>query len=164
MLIQRHTFTIRPVQHDEISAVLEVYEQCGDFLALTPNPVASLEMVRADRELSQQNGGLYCGIHTKDGLVGVLDVISSGFEGDPSAAFIELLMIAAPYRSSGLGQDVVQALEAELRRNPSIRVIWTAVMVNNPAAIRFWERQGYGKVGAPQLQPDGTTTWKLCKD
>jgi hypothetical protein len=53
-------YSIRPVvqSEPELRRVLAVYQQCEDFLALGPVATASLEMVKADLALSQQEGGL----------------------------------------------------------------------------------------------------------
>ena len=55
-------FVIRPFNNTEadLMAVLEVYRQCEDFLALGPVPTASLEMVQSDLEHSKEEGGVFC--------------------------------------------------------------------------------------------------------
>jgi ribosomal protein S18 acetylase RimI-like enzyme len=165
MFIQGKNFQIRPIRQDEKGAVLTVYQQCEDFLALTPLPIASMEIVEADLALSRENGGIFCGIYNPGGtMMGIVDVVVAGFEGDPGAAFIELIMIGHPYRSGGLGSAVVEAVEAEILCNPAIKAILIGVMVNNPAALRFWERHGYSIMSGPTLEDDGTTVWRLGKD
>ncbi len=164
MIIQADTFMIRPVREAEMATILEVYCQCEDFLSLTPKPSASMEMVKDDLALSQQNNGVFCGIYNAAGLMmGIVDVVPKGFEGDLATAFIELLMIAQPYRGTGLGSKVVEAIEAEITRDPTVNTILLAVMVNNPAAIHFWERHRYIKIGEPHDEPDGTTVWRFKK-
>jgi ribosomal protein S18 acetylase RimI-like enzyme len=121
-------------------------------------------MVLADWQLSQGQGGEFCGIYDPSGvLIGVLDVIPSGFEGEADAAFLELLMIAAPYRSGGLGTAVVRALEADLVQRGQVRLLRAGVQVNNPGAIRFWQRQGFVITGEAVSYADGTTAFPLCK-
>ena len=58
---------------------------------------------------------------------------------------------------------VVAAVEALVRQDSAVRQIRASVQVNNPAALRFWVRQGYAPCGPTQLQEDGTTTYPLCK-
>jgi ribosomal protein S18 acetylase RimI-like enzyme len=158
-------FQIRAVTEADLPDILRIYRQCEDFLALGPAPKASLSMVITDLNLSRAQGGQYCGIYLPGGdLVGVLDTIPQGFEGEPHTAFIELLMIAAPYRGSGLGAAVVQWLENSLCEEFGIHVIRAAVQVNNPWAIRFWRRQGYQIVSEPTLQPDQTVVYQLTKE
>jgi ribosomal protein S18 acetylase RimI-like enzyme len=160
----RGGYAIRPVRDDELEAMVEVYRQCEDFLALTPQPNASPEMVRSDLNISKANGGLFCGIYAPDGkMVGVLDVILKGFEGNPHHAFIELLMIARAHRSGGLGSAVVDVIERQIMADADVTAILSGVMVNNPAALRFWQRHGYAVSGGPVNQTDGTTTWDLHK-
>lgn len=164
MFIQTEIFTICPVQADEWESVLTVYRQCEDFLALTPQPHATMQIVDEDRALSERAGGMFCGIYQRDGsMMGIVDVILRGFEGDPSAAFIELIMIAAPFRTKGLGAAVVKAVESEIARDSQVTSILLAVMVNNPQAIRFWEQQGYTRSSGPHAEPDGTTVWRYLK-
>jgi len=165
MIIPGHALTISPVQADELEAVLAVYRQCEDFLALGPVASASLEMVRADIELSQAEGGLFCGIHAADGrMIGVLDYTLRGHAGEPCAAYLSLLMIAAPFRSRGLGHAILQGLEAEIRRDPSVTTFRLGVQVNNPRALHFWQQHGFRIVSGPTLMPDQTTAFAMRKD
>ncbi len=158
------SITLRPLSFEALPAVLEVYRQCEDFLALGPVATASAEMVRADMEHAAREGSYYCGIFDAAGnLLGVVDYLPQGFEGRPDQAFLELLMIAAPYRGQGLGAAVVALVEADIRRQPQVTVILSGVQVNNPGAVRFWQRQGYQVVSEPQVQPDTTIAVRLRK-
>jgi ribosomal protein S18 acetylase RimI-like enzyme len=158
-------FEIRPVDRENLEAVLAVYRGCEDFLALGPIAVASMGMVLTDLMLSQGEGGVFCGIHRADGeMIGVVDYVPQGYHGDPLAAYLALLMIAAPHRSQGIGGAVVAAVEDEIRKDGRVTVIWSGVQVNNPQAIRFWQRQGYRIVSEPKLHSDGTTAVDLRKD
>lgn len=162
MHITTDQFNIRPISPDEIEIVLDVYRQCEDFLALGPVAAASLEMVQADIKLSQSQNGQFCGIFDPNGvMMGVLDVIP---RIEPAAAYLELLMIAAPYRSKGLGEAVVCAMENEIRRDATVTAIRAGVQVNNPGAMRFWDRMGYRIVGGPELMPDTTICYHLLKE
>ena len=155
-----HSLEIRPVTPDDLDAVLDVYRQCEDFLALGPVPAASMEMVLRDIETSRREGGLFCGVFEVDNrVVGVVDFVPCGFEGDPHFAFLSLLMIAAPYRHQGIGEAVVTLIEDEIRRDPWVTAILAGVQVNNPQAVRFWQRKGYRIVSGPEQQPDGTTAF-----
>jgi ribosomal protein S18 acetylase RimI-like enzyme len=161
MHITSSNFSIRPVTPDEIDAVLAVYKQCEDFLAICPVPHASLEMVEADMQLSQSQNGVFCGIFDSSGtMVGVLDVIP---RFDSTMPYLELLMIAAPYRSKGLGASVVHALEKELQRDPAVTAIRAGVQANNLGAVRFWKRLGFQIVGGPKLI-DQTECYDLLKE
>lgn len=163
--IPKHSLEIHPVGEGDVYAILEVYRQCEDFLALGPVATASLEMVLKDLEISRDAGGIFCGIFDAHGeMIGVVDYVPNHWEGDPQAAFLELLMIAAPFRSRGIGTAVVEAVENEIRKDPGITVIHSGVQVNNPQAIRFWQRHGYRIVSGPKLYPDQTTAFDLRKD
>ena len=156
---------INPVSENEMEALLEVYRGCEDFLALGPVATASAGMVLADLALSRKAGGRFCGIYEKASgkMIGVVDYISEGWDGIASQAFLELLMIALPYRSRGFGEEVVRLVEAAICRDGKVQQIAAGVQVNNPGAIRFWQRMGYKIVSGPKQYADGTTAYDLLK-
>jgi ribosomal protein S18 acetylase RimI-like enzyme len=165
IVIPGHSLEIRPIAHNDLESVLDVYKQCEDFLALGPVPTASMEMVLKDIEISRNEGGIFCGIYTAAGkMIGIMDYVPSHYNGEPHTAFLELLMIAAPFRKQGLGTAVVEAIEAEIGKDPQVETILSGVQVNNPQAIRFWQRNGYRIVSGPILHPDQTTAFDLRKD
>jgi ribosomal protein S18 acetylase RimI-like enzyme len=157
-------FILHPFTPDTLDLALDVYRQCEDFLALGPQPKASMEMVRADWQLAQDMGSQFCGIYIEgDKLVGIADYLLSGYEGNPQTAYLSLLMIAYPYRNLGLGAQVATWIEAQARQLPGVTAIEAGVQVNNPGAIRFWQRQGYAIVSGPHEMPDQTTAFHLRK-
>lgn len=157
-------FEIRPITQADLDAVLEVYRQCEDFLALGPEPHASMQMVRKDIESSQGEGGVFCGIFTATGkMVGVIDYIPASYKGEADLAFLSLLMIAEPYRNQGLGKAALAQVEREIGSNSGVRAIRLGVQVNNPLAVRFWQKQGYRIISAPALQPDQTIAMSMQK-
>jgi ribosomal protein S18 acetylase RimI-like enzyme len=165
------SFEIVPLTLDDAPRVLDVYRQCEDFLALGPVATASLEMVLTDLRHSQAVGGRFCGILLADParpaqtvMAGIIDYQASNFEGDPHTASLDLLMIAAPYRSAGLGAAVVAWLEETLRANPEIRRLNSGVQINNPGGIRFWQRMGFRITGPAVDYPDQTTAYPFLKD
>ena len=162
--IRDYSLAIHPIGSDELDVVLNVYRQCEDVLALGPVPTASMEMVLQDIELSKGYGGLFCGIYMGGEMIGIIDYVPSNFEGDPYAAYLSLLMIAAPFRKQGIGKAVVEAIENEIKRNAQVDKILSGVQVNNPQAVQFWQRNGYRIVGEPKLYPDQTTAVDLRKD
>jgi ribosomal protein S18 acetylase RimI-like enzyme len=147
-----------------MDAILDVYRQCEDFLAMGPEPRASMTMVTSDIETSHRQGGIFCGIHTACGrMVGVVDFILRGFEGDPNVAYFSLLMLAASHRNRGLGTEIIELVEKEMA-DAYVKTILSSVQVNNPRALRFWQMNEYRIVGGPELQPDQTTVLHLRKD
>ena len=162
--IRDYSLAIHPISPDELDAVLNVYRQCEDFLALGLVPTASMEMVLQDIELSKGYGGLFCGIYKEEEMIGVIDYVPSNYEGDPHAAYLALLMIAAPFRKQGIGKAVVAAIESEIKRNAQVDKILSGAQVDNLQAVRFWQRNGYRIVSEPKLHPDQTTAVDLRKD
>jgi len=165
MLIHDNSFEVRTITQDDLGAVLDVYRQCEDFLALGPEPTASMAMVLKDIEISQRKGGVFCGVYSADGrMIGVVDFVPSNFEGYPHIAFISLLMIAPSFRNQGIGTTILKLIENQIRKDAQVTTILSAVQVNNPQALQFWQKNGYRIVGGPELQPDQTTTFRLQKD
>ena len=164
IFIQSSFFTIRTVTENNKEDILEVYHACEDFLALGPQPKASMAMVLADLEISRQEGGCFCGIYGPTGnMLGVVDFVPGEFEGKTDTAFFSLLMISALFRNQGIGDEVVKLVESEIKKDVGISEIRSGVQVNNPQAIRFWQKNGYKIVSAPELLPDTTTAFQLSK-
>ena len=162
---QNTSLEIRPVTQENLDAVLEVYQQCEDFLALGPVATASTEMVLQDLEISKNISGIFCGVHTPDGkMIGVIDYVPRNYKGNSRAAYLSLLMIASPHRNCGIGETVVDAIESEIKKDTCVTVIYAGVQVNNPRAMRFWQRMGYRTVSEPKLYPDKTIAVDLQKD
>ncbi|MGE5225010.1 MAG: N-acetyltransferase family protein [Omnitrophica WOR_2 bacterium] len=157
----------RPLHLDDAERILEVYRQCEDFLALGPVPHASLEMVLMDLHHSLDGGRNFVGVYLLENsiekLVGVVDYQTAGFEGSLETAFIELLMIAFPYRSKGIGTEIVQRVETEIRNHKQVNTIQSGVQANNPIGIRFWTKMGYQIVCGPELMPDQTIAYRIEK-
>jgi RimJ/RimL family protein N-acetyltransferase len=164
LFIENSGLIIRPVGENEMETILEVYRMSEDFLALGPEPEASKEMIMSDMVHSHEAGGVFCGIYRQDDqLIGVVDFIPEGYDGNKAAAYLELLMLAQPYRSLGLGGVVVRLVEAEILKTPQVEVIYSHVQVNNPKALAFWQRMGYRTIGAAVERPDGTTVLPMKK-
>jgi ribosomal protein S18 acetylase RimI-like enzyme len=92
-----------------------------------------------------------------------VDYIPANFKGNPQHAFFSLLMIAVPYRQCGLGEQTVKWVEAEIKKANQVTTIFSAVQVNNPEALRFWQKNGYLIICGPELQTDTTVTYRLWK-
>ncbi len=160
-----YSLEIHPIAQDDLDAVLDVYKQCEDFLALGPMPTASMEMVLKDIQVSNAEGGVFCGIYTANGkMIGIIDYVPTNYRGEHYTAFLELLMIAASFRKQGIGKAVVEAVENEIRKDAKVSTILSGVQVNNPQAVQFWQRNGYRIVSEPKLHPDQTTAVDLRKD
>lgn len=154
---------ICPASENEAYAILDVYRRCEDFLALGPDPHASMRMVLDDLAHSAEQGGMFCGIYRSGHMVGVVDFVPLGFDGKEDAACLMLLMIAGEERGRGLGRKVVEAVEAEILKNEEIHEICSGVQANNPDGIGFWTRMGYDIVGGPRVMEDTTVCYDLMK-
>ena len=160
-----YSFEIRPIIENDLEEVLEVYRQCEDFLALGPEPRASRAMVLKDFETSRSEGSLFCGIFASGGkVIGVVEFVPRDFNGVAHLAFISLLMIVAPLRNQGIGTRILELIESRLKVAGQVSEIQTAVQLNNPAALHFWQRNNYRIFGNPELRPDQTTVSYLRKE
>ena len=154
---------IRDIDIEDAGTILEVYIQCEDFLSLGPEPKATRDMVVEDIKTAEREGGIFRGIYLDGKLIGVVSYISAGFEGNDEAAFISLLMIAAPFRRKGRGTNIVQSIEKQILTDTGISTVFSAVQVKNIDAQRFWKRNGYHIIGGPESRPDGTVVFRLSK-
>jgi ribosomal protein S18 acetylase RimI-like enzyme len=163
--IKDKLFEIRPVTEDDLPAILHVYQGCEDFLALGPVAKASMEMVLTDLKISKEEGGIFCGIYRDDGnMIGIVDFVLNNYEGNPNVAYLSLLMIGSSFREQGVGKAVFNAIENEIRKDPLVTKLLAGVQVNNPQAVRFWQRCGFSIVSKPKLMPDQTTVFDLRKE
>lgn len=155
---------IVPIGYCQADAVLLVYRGCEDFLALGPQPKATMGMVMKDLEDSRRQGRTFCGIYDgRRGMVGIVDYSRRGQGGGKDRASLALLMIAKPHRGRGLGARVVEMVEREIAKDPAVVWIDSGVQVNNAPAIAFWRKMGYEVCGGPELMPDTTTVYHLRK-
>jgi ribosomal protein S18 acetylase RimI-like enzyme len=162
--IRENDLIIRPVGEEQVEELFRVYKDCEDFLALGPVANASREMVMADLRTSQSEGGRFCGIYLGDGTIaGVLDFVPGNFRGQRDTAFIALLMIGRSHRNRGLGSRALAMLEMEIRKDPAVSRVRIGVMVDNPAAIRFWQARGYKIYAGPEPLADQTMVYRLEK-
>ena len=97
-------------------------------------------------------------------MIGVVDFIPANFEGNSQHAFLSLAMIAAPYRQRGLGEQIVKWIEAEIKIDGQIRTIFSAVHINNPGALLYWQKIGHQIISDPEAQTDTTVTYRLQDD
>ena len=97
-------------------------------------------------------------------MIGVVDFIPADFDGTTHLAFISLLMIAAPFRNRGIGTRILRLVETKIKVIGRASEIRTAVQLNNPAALRFWQKNEYCVFGNPELRPDQTVVSYLQKE
>ena len=95
-------------------------------------------------------------------MLGIIDYVPE-MEMDSKKAFLNLLMISRTYGNTGVGREAVMLVEKDMVQNKAITHIESGVQVNNPDAIRFWNRMGYATVSGPELLPDGTKAYSLSK-
>jgi ribosomal protein S18 acetylase RimI-like enzyme len=155
---------LRNVMTEDYDDILDVYRRCEDFLSLGPQPKASPAMVAKDIEDACKEGGVFKGVYSGDELIGVASYVTKGYAGNLGEACLYLLMIIPPFRSKGIGTEIVAMIEKEIFADARTTEILTGVQVNNPRALKFWRNNGYHVTRGPELMPDGTTVFRLRKD
>ena len=136
----------------------ELLERCADFEVMVtgspPDAHAAADLlveVPPDHALRDK---LVIGVWTDQGLTAVIDLLRDF--PDPHAWYLGVLLVAPEARSRGLGAAIVAAL----RRWVVAQGGWTIRLIvqeQNPAALRFWSRQGFVEVGAAVQELDDRT-------
>jgi ribosomal protein S18 acetylase RimI-like enzyme len=153
--------TVRRIRDADLRALLQIYRQCEDFLALGPVSTASIEMVRTDIARSAAENGIYCLIIDSNlGPVGVLDFVPKVKTG---AASLSLLMIGKPHRGKGIGTAALQNLESYLVEHYGTSTLDSGVQINNEPGLQFWKKRGFRIETKPISRTDGTTTYDMSK-
>ena len=158
-------FSLVPIEKLGPAALIPLYQACADFIRLATDLPINRAMVQADLDYSVHSRGIFQAIQVSTGeIIGVVDSIPFGFQGNPKIGFINLLMISPLWRRKGLGAAVLQEVERSIWIHPGVDSIQLAVQINNPEGDQFWLKQGYRRISEPALQPDGTTTCTYQKD
>lgn len=131
-----------------VAELQELLERCADFeVMVTGSPpdanAAADLLVEVPPEHSLRDK-LVIGVWTDEGLTATIDLLRDF--PDPHAWYLGLLLVAPEARDRGLGAAIVQALRGWIigQGGWTIRLI---VQEQNPAALRFWLRQGFVEVG-----------------
>ncbi|NPV75331.1 MAG: GNAT family N-acetyltransferase [Anaerolineae bacterium] len=140
MILKGEGFEIRPLTTCKLDAAAQVYRQADGGRV-------SSQTVLEDMTLSQQAGGVFCGIFDRqDELVGVLDFIPANYAGRAGDACIRALKIAAPYRGRGYASKAVKRLEEELRKDGQARRLWACFVGSCPTRRAFAMELGFRPV------------------
>lgn len=74
-------------------------------------------MILDDFKILEDEGGIFCGIFFNGKMIGIIDFVLSGFEGNHCNSYLSLLMISENYRKQGIGKEAVKLVEAEILKN-----------------------------------------------
>jgi ribosomal protein S18 acetylase RimI-like enzyme len=90
-------------------------------------------------------------IEVEGGEAGVVSVRDPWLKGP----YLELLAVLPPFQNQGIGSSVLDWLERAARAQAA-RNLWVCASSFNAGALRFYERQGFVRVGElPGLVTDG---------
>jgi RimJ/RimL family protein N-acetyltransferase len=135
---------------DEIAALQRVVDGAAAYYLLCAgSPAGPSEATDLWQELPpgrSREHKLLCGIEVDGDWVGCADVIR-GYP-EEHVAFVGLLLLRDDARGRGIGRAAYEAIERLLREQwPEIRRLRLAVLVQNEAGRRFWERAGFAATG-----------------
>ncbi len=148
-------YDLRPLAEADMDSAIALYQQPEACLATEPVRPADRETVEIDMEMCQEEGWSYRGIfHPTGPLAGIVSYLPADNPEYPGAASIHRLMIAPQYLDDGLGQAVVQEVEAEVRQDSHARKILAGAASRNVQALRFWQENGYTRTSGSPLLAD----------
>lgn len=132
---------IRPLRHNDLLAV----EWEGSYIHFRRL------YARAYQRACKGNAMLWLADLPGDKLLGQLFVllrseVDLSLADGKDQAFIHSFRVRPSYRSAGLGSRLLENAERDLRRR-GFHLVSLNVAVDNPRAIRFYERQGYRRMG-----------------
>lgn len=131
-----------------VAELQELLERCEDFEVLVtghpPDPHAARDLLTEVPPDHPPRDKFVIGVWTDDGLTAIIDLLRDFPQ--PHVWYLGLLLVAPEARGSGFGARIVEALKAWVRSHDG-RAIRLAVQDQNPAALRFWLRQGFVQTG-----------------
>jgi ribosomal protein S18 acetylase RimI-like enzyme len=141
---------------DDRSEVQALAESCEDYYLETegrrPGP-ADVASILAERPAgSHEHDKHVLGVRDDDGTLAALVDVVHGWP-DPETWMIGLLLVSPDHRDHGLGARLVAALAADAA-DAGARRLRVGVLGERAAAVRFWERQGFGVVETVDRETD----------
>jgi RimJ/RimL family protein N-acetyltransferase len=139
---------------------VEVYRNSLHYLVELSSEApesAGLEMLTREASDARVYSGIVVCIRLRGNqqMVGVASYVPSGYNGQPSHAWIALLMIAEKFHYQGYGTEAYQLIEETISSNTKVLSIGLGVLANNPVALRFWQKMGYRTTGIRKPDAQG---------
>lgn len=150
MEIQR----LSPAHASEYRALmLEAYERHPDAFASSVAERAALPLSWWEERLEPgpQPSQLVLGAFDGGDLAGAAGLTFESREKERHKARLYGLSVAAAHRRRGLGSRLVEAVLAEARARPGVRLVQLTVAHPNPAARALYERAGFVQFGLEPL-------------
>jgi GNAT superfamily N-acetyltransferase len=138
---------IRPLDPTEdAEAILDLQTRAADYIDLESGRAPSAELVAEYFSDAPPNGdpadSLKLGLFEGERLQGLID-LAFGYP-KPTDAYLGLLLLAPEARGRGLGRAALAQVEDLARRRGATRLL-LAVLEANPAGLRFWARESFGR-------------------
>jgi RimJ/RimL family protein N-acetyltransferase len=158
--IKSQRLEMRPLKANNYPAVVELYRQTPRFIVeLNGRPAESinLEMVEEDAAQAANHGATFVGLFLRESgqMIGVADFVPGGYRGQPSQAWIALLLIGGPFQRQGYGTEAYRLVEEAIFADPNAQTIGLGVLVNNGPALGFWAAMGFQRAGSTVADRDG---------
>ena len=163
--LETERLIIRALREEDAAALLNVYEQCADYLDLqTPEP-PSLAMIRSDWTATAKSGGVFCGVFKREtgDAIGVISFVPHSFRGQRDYAFISAFMIQQPDRRCGFATEAYRAVEEFIFGDPEVKHIGTLLLPQHEPSYTFAEKLGFERAGGPFKNKRGYGLWAFVK-
>ena len=161
--IETERLIIKPIADAE--TLLPVYRGSADYLETQTPDEPSIEMVREDVALAEQQGSVTCGIFRRDTQdpIGVISFVAHSFRGQRDYAWLAQLLIQEADRLEGYGSEAYQAIEAVIFSDEAVTRIGTLLIPQFDASLHFAEKLGFERAGGPFKNKRGYGLYSFVK-
>ncbi|UCE35880.1 MAG: GNAT family N-acetyltransferase [Thermoplasmata archaeon] len=132
---------IRRVKIQDHSEIITLLKQLWPNAPPNPEELGGL----VDQYIQNENYDIYC--YEEDKILGIITFSKRhAFFYQGKVAIIEDLVIDEPHRGKGIGKELVEYVEEELKRQGILNIELSSDL-QRTGAHEFWEKMGYTKSG-----------------
>ena len=141
---------INPLSPSDYTEAAEIYNDSQHFIVeISGETATALELVTKEAAEAQTHNAIFAGIKLKKNrrMIGIASYIPAGYKGQPSQAWLALLLIAERFHRYGYGSEAYKLIEETIFINPEVCSIRLGVLANNLTGFQFWQKKGYQDTG-----------------
>lgn len=150
--MNRDRLVVVPLEPADYPEAANIYDGARHFIVDISGETSEstgLELVAKEAAEAKSHGAIYAALrlgNTRE-MVGIATYEPSGHGGQPSQAWLALVMIAEKFQRRGYGAEACRLIEENIRSNNAVQIIGLGVLSNNPVALDFWQKMGYRTTG-----------------